>query len=106
MSLPKRCSHQQKYFSCTLPPSYIISIQEGKDEFLVGVFCGRHRRKIEMELASVLGRENTPGRHLKTEKLRFVATECVRTCVTNQPMSKRSISFNDSQLLYEREDSE
>jgi hypothetical protein len=105
MSLPKRCSHQEEYFSCTLPPSYIISIQEGKDEFLVGVFCERHCKEMEMNLASVLRRENTPGKNMKIEKLRFVSTECVRTCATNQPISKRSLSLNDSQLLNEREDS-
>jgi hypothetical protein len=105
MSLPTRCSHREKYFGCTLPPSYIISIQEGKDEFLVGVFCERHSREIEMKLASVLKRDKIPGRHLKTEKLRFVSTECIRTCVTNQPISKRSMSFNDSQILNEKEDS-
>jgi hypothetical protein len=105
MSLPTRCSHQAKYFSCTLSPSYIISIQEGKEEFLVGVFCERHTNDTEMKLASVLRRDKTPGRLLKTEKLRFVSTECIRTCVTNQPFSERSISSEDSQLLKEREDS-
>lgn len=71
----------------------------------MGVFCERHSREIEMKLASVLRRDNIPGRHLKTEKLRFVSTECIRTCVTNQHISKRSISFNESKLLNEREDS-
>ena len=51
-----------------------------------------------MKLASVLRRENTLGRRLKIEKLRFVSTECVRTCVTNQAIIKRSIDFNDSML--------
>ncbi|MGA7367769.1 MAG: hypothetical protein WBX01_01475 [Nitrososphaeraceae archaeon] len=103
MTLPTRCSHQEKYFSCTLPPSYIISIQEGKDEFLVGVFCERHSREFEMKLASVLRKEDIPGRQLKTDKLRFVSTECIRTCATNQP--KPSISLNDRQTLNGRENS-
>ncbi len=104
MSLPKKCSYQEKYVSCTIPPTYLFSIQEGKDEFLVGVFCERHSSEMEMKLASVLRRKNTLGRRLKIEKLRFVSTECVRTCVTNQAIIKRSINFNDSLLLDERED--
>ncbi len=105
MTLPTKCSHQEKYFSCTLPPSYIISIQEGKDEFLVGVYCARHSRDIEVKLASILQRENIQGRHLKTEKLRFVSTECIRTCATNLPIPKEPMSFDHGQILNEREDS-
>ncbi len=58
-----------------------------------------------MNLASVLRRENSPERNMKIEKLRFVSTECIRTCTTNRPISERSSSFNDSQLMNEREDS-
>ena len=105
MSLPTKCSHQEKYFRCTLPPSYIISIQEGKDEFLVGVYCERHSRDIEEKLASILQRDNGPGRHLKTEKLRFVSTECIRTCATNLPISKKPMRSDDGEILSEREDS-
>ena len=105
MSLPTKCSHQEKYFSCTLPPTSIISVQEGKDEYLVGVYCGTHSSEIEMKLTLVLQRDKIPGRHLKTEKLRFVSTECIRTCVSDQHISKRSISFDDSHMLNEREDS-
>jgi hypothetical protein len=105
MSLPKMCSHHQKYFNCTLPPSYLISIQEGKDEFLVGVFCERHSKEMEIRLASLLRRGNTRGRRLKTEKLRFVSTECVRSCATNQNSTWRSIDLNDGMLYNEREDS-
>src|SRR5687767_2882016 len=105
MSLPKICSHQQKYFNCTLPPSYLISILEGKDEFLVGVFCERHSREMEVRLTSVLRRGNSRGRRLKTEKLRFVSTECMRSCVTNQNSTRRSIDLNDFMQYNEREDS-
>lgn len=105
MSLPKRCSYQESYLNCTLPPSYIISIQEGEGEFLLGVFCESHKRKMEMALASELRGENIPGKCAKIEKLRFVSTECVRTCVTNQPIPDKYKNVNDSRLLNEGENS-
>ena len=98
MSLPKRCSYQESYSNCALPPSYIISIQEGEGEFLLGVFCESHRRKMEIKLDSELRRENIPGRCAKIEKLRFVSTECVRTCVTNRPIIKHKHADDRRQL--------
>lgn len=60
---------------------------------------------MEIRLASVLRRGNTRGRRLNTEKLRFVSTECVRSCVTNQNNTRRSIDLTDGMLYNEREDS-
>jgi hypothetical protein len=105
MSLPTKCSHQEKYFSCALSPTSIISVQEGEDEFLVGVYCETHSREIEKKLTLVLQRDKIPGRHMKREKLRFVSTECIRTCVSDKLISKGSTCFDESHLLNEREDS-
>jgi hypothetical protein len=60
---------------------------------------------MEIRLASVLRRGNSRGRRLKTEKLRFVSTECMRSCVTNQNSTRRSIDLNDFMQYNEREDS-
>jgi hypothetical protein len=60
---------------------------------------------MEIRLASVLRRGNSRGRRLKTEKLRFVSTECMRSCVTNQSSTRRSIDLNDFMQYNEREDS-
>ena len=104
MSLPKRCSYQESYSNCALPPSYIISIREGEGEFLIGVFCESHRRKMEIKLDSELRRENIPGRSAKIEKLRFVSTECVRACATNRPIP-RPKDADDCRQLNEGENS-
>jgi hypothetical protein len=60
---------------------------------------------MEIRLASVLRRGNSRGRRLKTEKLRSVSTECMRSCVTNQNSTRRSIDLNDFMQYNEREDS-
>jgi hypothetical protein len=77
------CLYREKDFSCNLPPSYAVSIEEGEEEFLVGVFCERHSLEMEIKLAPLVKKESIPERRLKTKKLRFVSTECVRTCGTN-----------------------
>jgi hypothetical protein len=61
----------------------------------VGVYCERHGREMEVKLSSILQRDNIQGRNLKTEKLRFVSTECIRTCATNLPFSSHSMGFDD-----------
>jgi hypothetical protein len=53
---------------------------------------------MEIKLDSELRRENIPGRCAKIEKLRFVSTECVRTCVTNRPITKHKHADDRRQL--------
>lgn len=81
MSLPRRCQEQDS--SCNLPPSYAVSVEEGEDEFLLGIFCERHGLEMEVKLAPLLKKGDNHERRLKIRKLRFVSTECLRTCGTN-----------------------
>jgi hypothetical protein len=59
---------------------------------------------MEKKLDSELRRENIPGRCAIIEKLSFVSTECVRTCVTNWPIP-RPKDADDCRQLNEGENS-
>jgi hypothetical protein len=44
--LPDRCSVLKEGKQCVNPPEFIASIIDGKDEYMIGVTCGRHKQVV------------------------------------------------------------
>jgi len=44
--LPERCSVKQAGKPCVNPPEFVISIVVGKDEYMVGVTCNKHKESV------------------------------------------------------------
>ena len=40
--VPERCSISVKGRACTLPPSLIVSIISGDEEYMIGLVCSEH----------------------------------------------------------------
>lgn len=66
---------------CPIPPSYLVSVQDGKDEYMIGIFCEKHKREIVLKPDFVVQGRIIEKHHLKTEKLRSVSTSCVRSSI-------------------------
>jgi hypothetical protein len=66
---------------------------------MIGVFCEKHRREMESRLTSVLQTGIIKGGRLKTEKLKSVSTECLRSCVTKETNIERPLSLKNSLSL-------
>jgi hypothetical protein len=104
MSLPSRCSYWQKNSHCNIPPSHVVSVKERDDEFLLGVFCERHKNEVESRLNLARQSGSIKEGCVRIEKLKSVATECVRSCITSKTTFERPLSLNYGLGLEERED--
>lgn len=79
VALPKVCSFRDKGAPCTLPPSYIVSITDGGEEYMIAVVCCDHKDQMEKQIEA---RQSLPKIQLpnpKFQEMRFVVTDCIRT---------------------------
>jgi hypothetical protein len=72
-----------------MPPSHVVSMKERGEEFLLGVFCERHKNEVESRLILARQSGSIKGRRVQIEKLKSVSTECVRSCVTSETTIER-----------------
>jgi hypothetical protein len=105
MSLPSRCSYRQKNSYCHIPPSHVVSMKESGDEFLLGVYCERHKKEVESRLILAKQSGSIKEGSVRIEKLKSVSTECFRACVTSETTIERPLSLNYGLDLDEGEDS-
>ena len=61
--LPDRCSVMKEGKQCVNPPEFIVSIIDDKDEYMVGVTCGRHKQVVSgKELLHPTEANSHPGK--------------------------------------------
>jgi len=75
--VPERCSISVKGRACALPPSLIVSIISGDEEYMIGLACSEHvmlmkTKALSMQNSGELGMEK-----IKFQKIKPVMTDCV-----------------------------
>jgi hypothetical protein len=78
MTLPRRCSFRDKYLDCPLPPSYIISVADNVEEYMIAVVCKDHRDQMEKRLKALQSLRKIPEGKAKFEEIDLIVTDCIR----------------------------
>ena len=78
MALPKTCSFRDNYIDCPLPPSYIISVVNNGEEYMIAVVCQDHRDQMGKWLKAMQSVGKIPQGNTKFEQIKLVVTDCIR----------------------------
>lgn len=77
--LPDRCSVKVKDKQCVNPPEFVISILVGKDEYMVGVTCSKHKQEVSGKVEKLQEQEKIPKGKINFSNLKPVGTDCIRS---------------------------
>jgi hypothetical protein len=75
--VPERCSISIKGRACTLPPSRIVSIISGDEEYMIGLVCSDHVLLMKTKALSMQNSGKLGMGKIKFQKIKAVMTECV-----------------------------
>lgn len=78
MALPKTCSFRDKDVDCLLPPSYVISVINNGEEYMIAVVCQDHRDQTEKSLKAMQLVGKIPQGKAKFQEIKLVVTDCIR----------------------------
>jgi hypothetical protein len=78
MALPKTCSFRDKDVDCPLPPSYLISVVNNGEEYMIAVVCQDHRDQMEKWLKTTQSVGQIPQGKAKFQEIKLVVTDCIR----------------------------
>jgi hypothetical protein len=78
MALPSTCSFRDKDVDCPLPPSYIVSIGDSSEEFMIAVVCLDHKDQMEKRLKTMQSARKIPQGKAKFQDIKRVVTDCIR----------------------------
>lgn len=74
---PKRCSVLVKGRACTMPPSLIVSIISGDEEYMIGLVCSDHVMLMKTKALSMQNLGKLGMGKIKFLKIKPVMTDCV-----------------------------
>lgn len=75
--VPERCSISIKGRACTLPPSRIVSIISGDEEYMIGLVCSDHVLLMKTKVLSMQNSGKLGMGKIKFQKIKPVMTDCV-----------------------------
>jgi hypothetical protein len=75
--LPDRCSVSKEGKQCVNPPEFIVSAVDDKDEYMVGVTCGRHRQVVSGKIGYLQSEGKIHDGKVNFTTLKAVGTDCV-----------------------------
>lgn len=78
MLLPQRCLIIKNGRACSHSPSFVVSINDKKDQYMIGVVCKEHMDQIEKRLESMQEIGNVPNGAIEFQHLNIVSTNCIR----------------------------
>lgn len=75
--LPDKCSVSKEGKQCVNPPEFIVSIIADKDEYMVGVTCGRHRQVVSGKISHMQGEGKIHAGKVSFAPVKAVGTDCI-----------------------------
>ena len=75
--LPNKCSVTEKGKQCVNPPEFIVSIISGKDEFMVGVACEKHKQIVSGKIGILQNEGKIHDGKINFSPVKTVGTDCV-----------------------------
>ncbi|MCV0372174.1 MAG: hypothetical protein K5793_01275 [Nitrosarchaeum sp.] len=75
--LPDKCSVMEGKKQCVNPPEFIVSIVVDKDEYMVGVTCGKHKHVVSGKVHILQNEGKIPSGKISFSQLKAVGTDCI-----------------------------
>ena len=79
--LPDRCSVLQEGKQCVNPPEFVVSIISGKDEYMVGVTCEKHKQIVSGKIKILQNDGKIHNGKINFSPLKAVGTDCIHADV-------------------------
>ena len=74
---PDKCSITEQGKPCINPPEFVVSVIVGKEEYMVGVTCSKHKQIVSGKI-QILQKENKiPNGKVSFSPLKAVGTDCI-----------------------------
>ena len=87
--MPDKCSVSEEGKQCVNPPQFIVSIVDGKDEYMFGLTCQKHRHIVSGKL-TILQNEGK----MHSGKISFTPVKSVGTCLLYTSPSPRDATLS------------
>ncbi len=75
--LPDKCSVSEEGKQCVNPPEFIVSIIDGKDEYMVGVTCTKHKQIVSGKIGILQNEGKIHDGKINFSTVKAVGTDCV-----------------------------
>ena len=75
--LPDRCSVSKDGKQCVNPPEFIVSIVDEKDEYMVGVTCGRHKQVVTGKIGYLQKEGKMHNGKISFAPVKTIGTDCI-----------------------------
>lgn len=75
--LPDKCSVTEDKKQCVNPPEFIVSIITGKDEYMVGVTCSKHKQIVSGKIGILQNEGKLYDGKISFSPVKAVGTDCV-----------------------------
>ncbi|HEY7778239.1 MAG TPA: hypothetical protein VIA09_06840 [Nitrososphaeraceae archaeon] len=75
--VPERCSIVVRGRVCKSPPSQIVSILSGSEEYMIGLVCSDHISLMKSKAISMQNSGTINKGEIKFQKIKPVMTDCV-----------------------------
>ncbi len=75
--LPDRCSVSKDGKQCVNPPEFIVSIVDEKDEYMVGVTCGRHKQVVTGKIGYLQKEGKMHDGKISFTLVKTIGTDCI-----------------------------
>ncbi len=87
VTLPRKCSFIDKHLDCPLPPSYIISVTDDEEEYMIAVVCQDHKDQMEKWLKELQSLRKIPQGMAKFQEIDLIVTNCIHDNPDNSSCS-------------------
>ena len=75
--LPDRCSVMEEGKQCVNPPEFVVSIKDGKDEYMVGVTCTKHKEIVSGKIKFLQKQGKIHDGQVYFSEVKAVGTDCI-----------------------------
>ena len=75
--MPDKCSVAEDRKQCVNPPEFIVSVVDGKDEYMFGLTCQKHRSIVSSKLELLQNEGTIHSGKISFTPVKAVGTDCV-----------------------------
>ncbi|MDC0069861.1 hypothetical protein OAJ36_00905 [Nitrosopumilus sp.] len=75
--MPDKCSVSEEGKQCVNPPQFIVSIVDGKDEYMFGLTCQKHRHIVSGKLTILQNEGKMHSGKISFTPVKSVGTDCI-----------------------------
>ena len=74
---PDKCSITEDGKPCVNPPEFVVSIVDGKDEYMVGVTCTKHKEIVSGKIKFLQSQGKIHDGKVQFSEVKAIGTDCI-----------------------------